>query len=696
VAGKLGTNHKHSSNFPATKCSCQYLVRTFAFCFLSPFGILVSSFLLVSSFAAPLSPLTLGEARWTSGFWADRFEICRTSTIPALWSIMEGTNYSQFYQNFRIAAGLAQGRHRGAPFNDGDFYKWIEAASATLAITNDPVLERRLDEIITVIGKAQRPDGYIHTAILIPAAEPPSASPATHHLSPFEDRLQFETYNMGHLLSAACVHYAATGRTNFLALAMRTADFLCTTFEHPSPEIARCSICPSHYMGMMDLYRATHEPRYLSCAKALLAARALVNPGDDDNQDRIPFEQQTNAMGHAVRANYLYAGAADLFLETNDESLWRPLQSIWTNVAERKMYLTGGCGALFDGASPDGSKDQKSITRVHQAYGRDYQLPNLTAHNETCANIGNVLWNWRMFLATGEGRYMDVVELALYNSVISGESLDGKTFFYVNPLRSFQDSPLRLRWGHERKAFVSSFCCPPNLARTIAEVSRYAYAKSAEAIWVNLYGGNRLETEIVGGKLAMTQQTEFPWNGRVQINLQKCPGNEFALQLRVPGWSERVELRINGRSVGALAASNGYLTLHRAWRAGDVLDLTLPMPVRLLESNPLIEETLNQVAVKRGPLVYCLESTDLPRGVHLAAVSVSADADLVARFDSRLLGGVVCLEGTGWTRPPSEWNGSLYRTLSSAPPKAVKLQFIPYFAWANRGKSDMSVWIPLR
>jgi DUF1680 family protein len=673
----------------ATKYSCQYPVRIFAF------GLLSSFLILVSSFGAPLSSLPLGEARWTSGFWADRFEICRTNTIPSLWSIMEGTNYSQFYQNFRIAAGLAQGRHRGAPFNDGDFYKWLEAASATLAITNDPVLERRLEEIISVIGKAQRPDGYIHTAVLIPASVGAEAS-ATRHPSPFEDRLQFETYNMGHLLSAACVHYAATGRTNFLALAMRTADFLCATFEHPTPEIARCSICPSHYMGMVDMYRATKESRYLTCAKSLLAARALVNPGDDDNQDRIPFEQQTNAMGHAVRANYLYAGAADLFLETQDEALWRPLQPIWTNVVERKMYLTGGCGALFDGASPDGSKDQKSITRVHQSYGRDYQLPNLSAHNETCANIGNVLWNWRMFLATGEGRFMDVVELALYNSVLSGESLDGKTFFYVNPLRSFQDSPLNLRWGHERKSFVSSFCCPPNLARTITEVSRYAYAKSADAIWVNLYGGNQLETEIAGGTLVMTQQTEYPWNGRVQIGFPKCPGKEFTVNCRVPGWSERAELRVNGRLADTPRSSKGHLALRRTWRTGDVLEVSFPMPTRLLESNPLVEETMNQVAVKRGPLVYCLESTDLPRGVHLTGVSILADADLVARFDSRLLGGVVCLEGTGWARSSSDWNGSLYRTISSVPGKAVKLQFIPYFAWANRGKSDMSVWIPLR
>src|SRR6266581_4913465 len=403
---------------------------------------------------AKMEKVELGEVKWTEGFWAERFAVCRSNMIPALWAIMEGTNYSQFYQNFRIAAGLAEGRHRGAPFNDGDFYKWLEAACAAVAVAPDPALGQRIDEIIGVLAKAQREDGYIHTPVLI-AARNGVAKTA------FEDRLQFETYNMGHLLSAACAHFRATGKTNFLSIGQKTADFLCGTFDHPTPELARFSICPSHYMGMVEMYRATRDPRYLECAKKLLAARDLAANGDDDNQDRIPFDQQTNAMGHAVRANYLYAGAADLFLETGETALLRPLEIIWTNLVGQKMYITGGCGALYDGASPDGAKDQKAIARVHQAYGRNYQLPNLTAHNETCANIGNVLWNWRMFLATGEARFMDVVVIALYNSVLSGGSLDGTNFFYVNPLRSVQPMPVELRWKHERVPFLSSFCCPP-------------------------------------------------------------------------------------------------------------------------------------------------------------------------------------------------------------------------------------------
>jgi DUF1680 family protein len=646
---------------------------------------------------AKAQPVPLTEVRWTKGFWAERQGVCVSNMIPALWAIMEGTNYSQFYRNFEIAAGLAEGRHRGAPFNDGDFYKWLEAACASLGTHPDPALETQIDKIISVISKAQRTDGYIHTPVLI-------SEKTGGTKKPFEDRLQFETYNMGHLLTAACVHYRVTGRTNFLALARRTADFLCATFEHPTPELARFAVCPSHYMGMIDMYRATGETKYLECAKNLIGARDVVVNGDDDNQDRIPFEQQTNAMGHAVRANYLYAGATDLFIETGDEALWKPLSAIWTNVVQRKMYITGGCGALYDGASPDGAADQKNITRVHQAYGRNYELPNLTAHNETCANIGSVLWNWRMFLATGEGRFMDVVETALYNSVLSGASLEGTKFFYVNPLRSVRPMPVSLRWKHERLPFMSSFCCPPNLARTLAEVGQYAYSKSDDAVWVNLYGSNELDTESSVGRVALVQKTDYPWDGHVRFRFKSCPGKEFALKLRVPGWvseemagpSKRVPgtgMKINGRAVPLPAEEAGYLTIRRVWKSGDTAEMDLPMPPRLMESNPMVEETLNQAAIKRGPIVYCLEEKD---GVSsITDLTVPANAHLAARFDASVLGGVEVIEAEGVDREERDWDDSLYRTRKEAPKRSVKLQFIPYYTWANRGPAEMTVWLPL-
>ena len=339
-----------------------------------------------------------------------------------MWEIMKGTKYKPFYQNFLVAAGDTQGDFHGAQWNDGDFYKFLEAVCGVYATTQDPELEAILNKSIAAIGRAQRADGYIHTPVLIRQRH------GERDAKPFQERQNFEMYNMGHLITAACLHHRVTGRDEFLNIARKTADFLCETFRNPTPELARNSVCPSHYMAMVDIYRVTGEPRYLELAKKFLDMRNLVSNGDDDNQDRIPFLQQREAMGHAVRANYLYAGAADLYLETGDKKLWEPLEAIWKNAVEKKTYITGGCGAFYDGASPDGSSDQSRISRVHQAYGRNYQLPNVTAHNETCAAIGSVLWNWRMFRATGEARYVDVLETVLYNAVLSGISLDGTNY----------------------------------------------------------------------------------------------------------------------------------------------------------------------------------------------------------------------------------------------------------------------------
>jgi DUF1680 family protein len=591
--------------------------------------------------------------------------------------------------NFRIAAGLAEGRPRGAPFNDGDFYKLLEASCASLAIAPDAELERRVEDAIAVIARAQRADGYLHTPVLIRARQ------GDTNAVPFRDRNNFEMYNLGHLMSAACLHQRVTGRTNFLGVARRAADFLDATFRGASPEVARSSVCPSHYMGMVELYRVTREPRYLALAEKFFALRSQITDGGDDNQDRVPFTQQTEAVGHAVRANYLFAGAADLFMETGDPALWRTLGAVWTNVVTRKLYLTGACGALYDGASPDASKDQKTITRTHQAYGREFQLPNTTAHAETCANIGNVLWNWRMFLATGEARFVDVLELSLYNSVLSGVGLDGTNYFYTNPLRVTDPLPVSLRWSRTRVPFVSSFCCPPNVVRTVAEVNGLAYAKSSGALWVNLYGASEWRTEVAAGvAVKLAQDTAYPWNGRVRLAVSPSKSSEFALNLRVPGWAKSATVRVNNLPLADAPKPGTYFTLHRTWQPDDVVELDFPMPAALIESNPLVEETLGQVAVKRGPLVYCVESADL-KGAKVNELSLPADADLLPRFDQRLLGGVAVVDATLTVRPQGDWNGQLFREVQPRTSRTVKVQFVPYFAWGNRGAGEMSVWLPL-
>jgi hypothetical protein len=502
---------------------------------------------------------------------------------------------------------------------------------------------------------------------------------------------------MGHLITAACLHYRVTGDGKFLNVARKTADFLDTTFQEPTPELARNSVCPSHYMAMVELYRVTGEPRYLALAEKFLEMRNIEIPdGGDDNQDRMPFVEQREALGHAVRANYLFAGAADLYAENGDDQLLAALEPIWDNVVHKKMYITGACGALYDGASPDGSDDQGHITRIHQAYGRNYQLPNITAHNETCAAIGNVLWNWRMFLVTGEARYVDVLERALYNAVLSGVSLDGTDYCYVNPLRQVEPLPTPLRWSRTRVPFITSYCCPPNVLRTIAEVNGFAYSTSNDAVWVNLYGSNALATELHGKPLKLTQTTDYPWDGRVQIAVDECPRQEFSLKLRIPGWAEPATLRVNGQPASIPCVPGSYAEVRRRWKSGDLVDLNLPMPARLIEANPLVEEVRGQVAIERGPIVYCLESTDLPNGKRVQDVTIPANAVLTARFDPNLLGGVTVIETTALVKPAGDWSDQLYRPLSRERQKEFRLRFIPYFTWSNRGASEMSVWVPLR
>jgi DUF1680 family protein len=503
-------------------------------------------------------------------------------------------------------------------------------------------------------------------------------------------------YNMGHLLTAACIDHRVTGSDEFLTIARRTAAFLDEAFRNPTADLARNSVCPSHYMGMVELYRTTGDRRYLELAKKFLEMRSLVTGGGDDNQDRVPFPEQREAVGHAVRANYLYAGAADVYLETGDPELWAPLEAIWKNVTQQKMYITGGCGALYDGASPDGSSDQQAISRVHQAYGRNYELPNVTAHNETCAAIGNVLWNWRMFLATGDARYVDVMELALYNAVLSGISLEGSNYFYVNPLRHIEPLPTRLRWSRRRVPFVTSFCCPPNVLRTIAEVNGYAYSKTADAIWINLYGGSVLSTELNGEPLKITQETSYPWDWRVQITFDECTSEEFTLKLRIPGWAESAAIYVNEVRSDVTTLPATYAEIRRRWTAGDVLRLDLAMPPQLIEAHPLVEETRNQVAVKRGPIVYCLESCDLPDGFRVQDIRVPADSKFSARYDSRLLSGVSVIEGKVLAKRTTSWETSLYRPLQADDAREIKARFIPYYAWANREPSEMSVWLPVK
>jgi DUF1680 family protein len=641
---------------------------------------------------AKLSSVDMGNVTWTNGFWADRFKVCRDTMIPNLWRIYTDPKISHAYRNFEIAAGLDTGSHEGPPFHDGDFYKLFEAVASMYASTHDPKLDALMDKTITVIAKAQRADGYIHTPTIIEERKNTGKEKA------FNDRLNFETYNLGHLMTAACIHFRATGKTTLLKVAIRATDYLYNFYKAASPELARNAICPSHYMGVVEMYRTTHDPKYLELAKNLINIRGLMENGTDDNQDRIPFRQQTQAMGHAVRANYLFAGAADVYAETGDTTLMHTLNLMWNDVVNRKMYITGGCGSLYDGVSPDGtSYNPNDVQKVHQAYGRDYQLPNFTAHNETCANIGNVLWNWRMLQITGKAQYADVMELALYNSVLSGISLSGHDFLYTNPLSYSDDLPFSQRWSKDRVGYIKlSNCCPPNVVRTISEISDYAYSVSDKGIWFNLYGGNTLRTKLKDGSaLKLTQTTNYPWDGKISINIDQAPDKATSMFFRIPGWSKNAVLTINGTAVTKALSPGDYAEINRNWKTGDKIELNLPMPVTMMEANPLVEETRNQVAVKRGPVVYCLESADLAKGQKVFNIALSSKNELKPEMIKIDNSNIMSLTGKADVRDEASWKNQLYKEISTPKQNAVDIRLIPYYAWGNRGHVDMETWIPL-
>ena len=602
----------------------------------------------------------IDAVHWTDGFWAERFDVFSRTSLESMWNTWNTPEVSHGFRNFEIAAGICEGEHWGPPFHDGDMYKWMEGVASVYAVNKDPELDKLMDRFITCVVKAQRTDGYIHTPVII---EELNKGIDTHTLEEphkqtvvgtkvgsedekgaFANRLNFETYNLGHLMMAAIVHRRATGKTTLFDAAVRATDFLCHFYETASAELARNAICPSHYMGVVEMYRATGNPRYLELSKNLIDIRGMVENGTDDNQDRIPFREQYRAMGHAVRANYLYAGVADVYAETGEEQLMKNLTSIWNDIVTRKMYVTGACGALYDGTSPDGTcYEPDSIQKVHQSYGRPYQLPNSTAHNETCANIGNMLFNWRMLEVTGDAKYAELVETCLYNSILSGISLDGKKYFYTNPLRISADLPYTLRWPKERTEYISCFCCPPNTLRTLCQAQK---------------------------------------------------AGAFSLFLRIPEWCEKAMLTVNGELVPVAAKANTYAEVKRTWKKGDVVEWVMDMPVRLLEAHPLAEEIRNQVVVKRGPLVYCLESMDMRGGGSIDNVLIPADIKLIPKKVTIEGSPVVALEGKARLISSNSWEGILYRPVSFAG-KTVDIRLIPYYAWGNRGKGEMTVWMPL-
>lgn len=637
---------------------------------------------------AQLKPVDFSEVKLTDGFWKDRVNACLNTMIPEMWAIYSDAEVSHALENFKIAAGEAEGIHEGAPFHDGDFYKLIEAASMAYAISGDEKFNKMIDEVIPLIKASQREDGYIHTPVMIKARNNPESAVE------FKDRMDFESYNMGHLMTAATVHYKATGKTSLMEIAKKAADYLQVYTEKFPEKMALNAICPSHYMGTIEMYRTTGDEKYLELAKKFIDIRGMVENGTDHNQDRIPFREQEKAVGHAVRANYLYAGVADVYAETGDESLKQTLDKIWDNLVNTKLYITGGCGALYDGVSPNGtSYNPAEIQQVHQAYGQEFELPNAGAHNETCANIGSVLWNYRMLQTTADAKYADLMELTMYNSVLSGVNLNGKGYFYTNPLSHQTNLPYQLRWPNVREDYISySNCCPPNTIRTIAEIPNYLYSKNENGVWLNMYAASELKTKVGEEEISWTQTTNYPWNGSVTLNINTAPNAEKSINFRIPDWCKKASVSINGKGVAG-NEENGYISVSQKWNKGDKITLELDMPATLIEASPLVEATQNMVAVKRGPLVYCLEANDLKEGQRVSDVIVPANIKLTPEKTTIDNSEVMALTGKAKLVKRSEKEG-LYRELS-AMTEDIDIKLIPHFAWANREEADMAIWLPV-
>jgi DUF1680 family protein len=628
----------------------------------------------------PVKPVPFTAVHFNDVFWAPRIEINRTVTIPFAFEKCEETK--RIYHFERAASALRGERLEdlnppGYPFDDTDPYKVLEGASYTLSVHPDAKLESYLDRLIAKIGAAQEPDGYLYTTRTINPAKPHAwAGPERWVLEKVDSH---ELYNLGHLYEAAVAHYQATGKRSLLDIALKTADLLTQTF---GPE--KRAIWPGHQiteMGLVKLYRATGEQRYLDLAKFMLDARGPDGDrgaGRQYNQSHKKVVEQTEPVGHAVRATYMYSGIADVAALTGDAAYINAIDRIWDSMVGRKLYITGGIGASASG----------------EAFGRDYELPNLSAYNETCAAIGNDYWNHRLFLLHADAKYIDVMERTLYNGLISGVSLDGKSFFYPNPLES--------NGRHQRSPWFGVACCPGNITRFMASVPGYVYAQHGDTLYVNLFVGSASEIEMDNGrKVKLTQETRYPWDGEVKMTVTPDKAGTFAINVRIPGWArneaaptdlyrflDRVEepvmLKVNGKPI-SLNVEKGYVSIRRKWKKGDMIALTLPMPVRRVSANEQVASDRGRVALQRGPIVYCAEWPDNPGG-RVRNLLLPDSAKLVAEFVPGLLNGVTVIK--------SRSQALSFDAQGNVLKNEQDFTAIPYYAWANRGRGEMIVWIP--
>ena len=634
----------------------------------------------------PIHTVDFTQVRLTDNFWLPRIETNRTVTIPASFERCESTGR---VKNFVMAAKKSGKFCTTFPFDDTDIYKTLEGASFSLAIHPDAKLSAYLDSLITIIGKAQEPDGYLYTARTINPAEPHAWAGKERWEK--ERELSHELYNAGHLYEAAAAHFMATKKRNLFDIAIKNADLVCSVFGP-----GKLHVAPGHEiveMGLVKLYRLTGKKEYLNTAKFFIEERGRYKGYDSTSkdswksgaywQDNTPVVDQEEAEGHAVRAGYLYAAVADVAALTGDDSLLKAIDKIWNNVVDKKMYVQGSVGAIGDG----------------ERYGNNYELPNATAYNETCAAIALVYWNYRMFLLHGDSKYMDILEKSLYNGLISGVGLDGKSFFYTNAMQ-IRNSFTFPQMEATRSGWFECSCCPTNLARLIPSIPGYMYAVNEDNLYINLFINSSADLSVRNKPVQVVQTNNYPWDGGLTFTINPKAAAAFNLLVRIPGWAqnkavpstlyqfqnesaEKPVIKVNGAAVD-YTITNGYATIKRTWKKNDKVEVNLPMEVRRVVANENLKEDIGKIALQRGPLMYCAEWPD--NNGKTSNIIIPASANFTTEFKPALLNGVTVLK----TEVPAVIiNGA--ENIST-----VKQSFtaIPYYSWANRGKGEMMVWFP--
>jgi DUF1680 family protein len=636
-----------------------------------------------------LKSINMGDCVWTKGFWAERFDVCEHNMVPYMGELLCG-DIGHALNNFKIAAGEMKGEHKGMRWHDGDFYKFMEAKTYVYAQNKDPKLLKELDEYIRIIGKAQEEDGYLQTQIQL-----------NPKVDRYENRKYHEMYNTGHLLTSACIHYRITGKRNFLDIAIKHADLLYTIFMPEDKKFARFGFNQTQIMGLVELYRTVGDEKYLRLAQKFVDNRGKYKveetpategyPIGDMVQEFTPLRESSEAVGHAVLAQYYYAGAADVYAETGEKAIVDALDRLWENITDQKMYVTGATGQTHYGASTNRQM-------IEEGFIDSYMMPNMTAYNETCANICNAMFSKRLLDIHGESKYADIMELVEFNSGLSGISLEGKDYYYANPLRVIDGardySKMNTEYP-ERQPYLECFCCPPNLVRTIAKLSGWAYSKSENGIAVNLYGGNELKTTLLdGSKLELSQATNYPWEGNVNITIQKCKKDAFDVMFRIPRWAKGTSIKVNGEPTNVDVKEGQFASINRKWRKDDVISVDMPMEITMVEGHTRIEEVRNQVAIKRGPIVYCIESADLPEGTKITDVYLSSASEMKAVYKKDLLDGVTVIETEVLIRTNNN-NETMYKRVEKPEFTKYKTQLVPNYAWSNRGQGEMTVFMPI-